>query len=102
MAPLGFAGTHVLINDGLGTVGKVAKLCLPGHHGIRVAHRVAVFKSHAGVFGECGVVHQELARALGAGQRVEGVVFLGVAGINEHGVTLGEGASTGIFTRQAH
>ena len=53
--PLRLAAGDELVNDALGSVGKVPELALPQHQGIGVGHGVAEFKSKDAIFRERAV-----------------------------------------------
>ena len=98
LAPLGFTGADVLVNDGLRAISEVTELCFPGDHGVGVTNGVAVFEAHACVFGQRRVVDQELAFALGTSKFVDRVEFCSGVRVDHHCVTLGECTATGILT----
>ena len=105
LAPLGLTGGDVLVNGGLRAVGEVAELCLPEYGGIGVTQGVAVFKAHAGVLGEGGVVDDEACRrpCPGASTLRWRLNSSPVARVEQDvGVALGERATAEIFAGEAH
>ena len=55
LIPFRFRRTQELINNDLGAVHKIAKLCFPEHQRQRVGHTVAEFKTHHRVFAQQAV-----------------------------------------------
>lgn len=99
LAPLLLARRDELVDDRLGAVGEVAELRLPGDQGVRADHAVAVLEAHRGELAEQRVVHVELRGVVV--ERLERGVLLAADPVDQHGVTLAEGAAAGVLTDQA-
>ena len=71
--PLRLAARDELVNDALGSVGKVSELTLPQNQGIWVGHGIAKLKAKDAIFGERAVADRvgRLVRVQ-VGQRVVG------------------------------
>ncbi len=99
-APLGFACSDELIDDGLRSVNEVAELRLPEDQGFGVVAGVAVLEAQGGGLGEKRVVDLEACLRLGhVIERSEADLGLGV---DEDGVALVKGAALRVLSGEAN
>ena len=61
--PFGFTCGDELVNQNLGTIGKVAKLRFPNHQMVWSSASVAIFKTKNRLFREQGIDHQKVGLA---------------------------------------
>src|SRR6266850_5463104 len=93
--PLVLARANKLVDDDLSAVGEITELRLPEDKGFGIVAAEAVFEPEATCFGKRRVVNLAEGLLLGEMRECE-VVVLGLR-INEHRVTLAEGAALGIL-----
>ena len=99
LSPLGLCTGNELIDHDLSTVCEVAKLCFPDRKTILGHRGIAVFKAHDGVFGQGAVVDAQACRRLR--KRVQRDATVLVDDVALDGLTMVEGASTGVLSRDA-
>ena len=92
LAPLLLRGADELVDDGLGAAGEVAELCLPQHQSVGTLDGVAVLEAHRCELGQQRVIDPETALVLV--KVLQRGPLLGVHLVDQHRVTLHEGAST--------
>ena len=103
-APLDFARGDELVNHDLRTIGKIAELCFPDHHGTWIVGCVAIFKGQHGFFGQdrvdhdkrCLVVSHVLQRHIGA--RIPLLAAL----VMNHRMAVRERSTSAVFSGQTH
>ena len=103
-APLHFAGGNELVNDHLGAVGEVAELSFPNDQGVGIVGSVAILKAKHSFFRQDGVDdHKRRLIFSNVLQRhvSTNVPLLTILIVNDS-VSVCEGATAAIFTRQAH
>ena len=99
--PLGLAAAHVRVENGLSAVEEVAELRLPDDQIVRVVERVAVLVAHDGLLGQVRVAHLEEV-PLGRTQVVERYVDARRPLVDEHRVSLTEGAAAHLLAADTH
>ena len=97
--PLCLRGGDELVDNDLGTVGKITELGLPHAEHVRVIHGVAVIESQHGGLGKRAIVDTE-ARLIGR-EVLKRDVALPAHLVVEDGVSVAESASTAVLTGKA-
>jgi len=98
LSPLDLTSGNKQIDNNLGSVGEITKLSLPDDKGIRVGQRVTVLETHDTVLRQRRVGNGDLG-LVGEGM-LQGSVLLLTLLVNQDSVTLREGTSLNILTRE--
>ena len=93
--PFALAGEYELIDDYLGAIGEVAKLCLPGHETIRMFDRISVLETDRRKLREIRINETHSCRL--KGPLLERNPLLTRVVVDQCSVTMAEGAAFGVF-----